>query len=321
MQSPAGNLLDRSPVSVARGPLINSFGDYLKRRFPYRVHKVTVDAGFTCPNRDGRRGRSGCSYCNNRSFNPNRRREVPAIASQIEAGKAVVERRTGAAHVLAYFQAYSNTYASLAELAACYDQALACPGVVGLDISTRPDCIDSSVIDLICGYRDRGYEIWLEIGLQSAHDETLRRIRRGHDFAEYRKAVRMIRARGLPVCTHLILGLPGENRDMMMQTLDRVIDAGADGVKFHPLHIVNRTLLAHEWRQGEITLLSRHDYVRLVCDMLERLPLRYVVHRLTGTASRAILLAPGWCEKKWSVINAIHAEMRRRGSRQGLLCQ
>jgi len=201
--------------------MINSFGYYLKQRFP---QKVTVDAGFTCPNRDGSKGRGGCSYCNNKSFSPNKRREVPAIVQQIEAGKAVVKKRTGATHVLAYFQAYSNTYAPISELADRYAQALACPDVVGLSISTRPDCIDAEAVDLLSSYRDQGYEIWLEIGLQSAHDVTLKRIRRGHDFATYAQAVRLIRARGLPVCTHLILGLPGENRDMMMQTLEQMMD-------------------------------------------------------------------------------------------------
>jgi len=298
-------------------PLINSFGYYLKQRFPQKVHKVTVDAGFTCPNRDGSKGRGGCSYCNNKSFSPNKRREVPAIEQQIEAGKAVVRKRTGATHVLAYFQAYSNTYAPLSELTDLYAQALACPDVVGLSISTRPDCIDAGVVDLLSSYRDQGYEIWLEIGLQSAHDVTLKRIRRGHDFTTYTQAVRLIRARGLPVCTHLILGLPDENRDMMMQTLERMMDTGTDGVKFHPLHIVRHTLLTHEWKQDPFPLLSQHEYVSLVCDMLERIPPRYVVHRLTGTASQDMLLAPSWCTKKWAVLNAIHAEMQRRGSHQG----
>jgi len=298
-------------------PLINSFGYYLKRRFPQKVHKVTVDAGFTCPNRDGSKGRGGCSYCNNKSFNPNKRREVPAIEQQIEAGKSVVRKRTGATHVLAYFQAYSNTYAPLSELVNTYEQALAHPGVVGLSIGTRPDCIDAGVVDMLGSYRDQGYEIWLEIGLQSAHDTTLKRIRRGHDFATYAQAVRLVRARGLPVCTHLILGLPGEDRRMMMQTLDRVMDTGTDGIKFHPLHIVRHTLLAHEWKREPFPLFSQHEYAGLVCDMLERIPTRYVIHRLTGTASRDMLLAPSWCAKKWAVINAIHTEMERRSSYQG----
>jgi len=298
-------------------PLINSFGYYLKRRFPQKVHKVTVDAGFTCPNRDGSKGRGGCSYCNNKSFNPNKRREVPSIEQQIETGKAVVKKRTGATRVLAYFQAYSNTYAPLSELADRYEQALACPDVVGLIIGTRPDCIDVEVVELLGSYRDKGYEIWLEVGLQSAHDVTLQRIRRGHDFATYAQAVRLIRARGLPVCTHLILGLPGENRSMMMQTLERMMDTGTDGIKFHPLHIVRHTLLTHEWKRELFPLLSQHEYVSLVCDMLERVPPRYVIHRLTGTASQDMLLAPSWCVKKWAVINAIHAEMKRRSSHQG----
>jgi len=261
-----------------RDVLINSFGYYLKRRFPQKVHKVTVDAGFTCPNRDGSKGKTGCSYCNNKSFNPNRRREIPSIAQQIEAGKAVVRKRTGATRVLAYFQAYSNTYAPISELADRYEQALACPDVIGLSIGTRPDCIDAGAVDLLASYRDRGYEIWLEIGLQSAHDITLQRIRRGHDFATYAQAIRLIRARGLPVCTHLILGLPGENHNMMMQTLDRMMEVGTDGMKFHPLHIVRHTLFAHQWKQEPFPLLSRHEYTGLVCDMLERIPPRHPWH-------------------------------------------
>jgi len=298
------------------GPIF-SFGDYLKQRFMAKTHKVTVNAGLNCPNRDGSRGRGGCIYCNNKSFNPNTRRDIPAISEQIEAGRRVVRRRTGATQVLAYFQAYSNTYASFDRLQFLYEQALRCPGVAGLVIGTRPDCVSEEVLDLLVSYQMRGHEIWLEYGLQSAHDETLVRINRGHTFAEYRRTIAMTRKRGLPVCTHLILGLPGEDREMMMATLAKVREVGTDGIKFHPLHVVRNTLLAHQWRRGEVRTLTQTEYVRIVCDMLERIPVRWVVHRLTGTASHDVLLAPAWCEYKWSAINAVYAEMARRGSRQG----
>ncbi len=298
------------------GP-IYSFGDYLKQHFEMRVHKVTVNADFSCPNRDGSKGHGGCIYCNNVSFNPNAERKAPDIAAQIETGRKIVKKRTGAVKVLAYFQAYSNTYASVERLRFLYEQALRCPDVVGLVIGTRPDCVAEEVLDLLASYQQRGYEVWLEYGLQSAHDETLHRINRGHTFAEYCDTVVATREWGLKVCTHLILGLPGEDRSMMLETLTRTQEVGTDGVKLHPLHVVRHTMLAHEWRKGGIELLTQPEYVSLVCDMLERMPASWVVHRLTGTASEDILLAPEWCAGKWAVINAIYAEMNRRGCSQG----
>ncbi|MCF7821411.1 MAG: TIGR01212 family radical SAM protein [Mariprofundaceae bacterium] len=298
------------------GP-IYSFGDYLKQRFAVKVHKVTVNADFTCPNIDGTRGRGGCIYCNNVSFNPNTQRKEPDIDAQIEAGRQIVRKRTGAGKVLAYFQAYSNTYAPIEKLQSLYEQALQCPDVVGLVIGTRPDCVAGEVLDLLASYQQQGYEIWLEYGLQSAHDETLERINRGHSFAEYRDTVIATRKRGLKVCTHLILGLPGEDRGMMLETLARVREVGTDGIKLHPLHVVRHTMLAYKWRKGDIHLLAQPEYVSLVCDMLERMPASWVVHRLTGTASEDLLLAPEWCVRKWAVINAVYAEMNRRGCRQG----
>ncbi len=298
------------------GP-IYSFGDYLKQRFDYQVHKVTVNADMGCPNRDGSKATGGCIYCNNKSFNPNRIRSTPDIESQIEAGKRVVRKRTGARKVLAYFQAYSNTYAALEYLEELYERALRHPGVVGLVIGTRPDCVSQKVLELLLSYQQRGFEVWLEYGLQSAHDSTLERINRGHGFAEYAETVCKTRALGLPVCTHLILGLPGEDEAMMMQSLKRTLEVGTDGLKFHPLHVVRQTKLAFEWKNGHVPLLDQRAYVSLVCDMLETVPVDCAIHRLTGTASTDILLAPDWCSRKWQVINAIYAEMKQRSSTQG----
>lgn len=296
---------------------IFTFGDYLKQRYPYKVHKVTVNAGLNCPNRDGSKGRGGCIYCNNKSFNPNARRSIPSIHDQIEAGRRVIRKRTGATRLLAYFQAYSNTYAAVEHLQFLYEQAMHCHGVIGLVVGTRPDCVGEEILDLLASYQKLGFEVWIEYGLQSAHDVTLARINRGHTFAEYRQAVQMTRVRGLPVCTHLILGLPGEDQQMMMASLEKVREVGTDGLKFHPMHVVRNTLLAYQWRKGGVQLLPQEKYVQLVCDMLERIPADWVVHRLTGTASREVLLAPDWCVHKWAVINSIYAEMQRRGSRQG----
>ena len=296
--------------------LVNTFGQDLKRRHGQRVHKVAVDAGFTCPNRDGSKGRGGCTFCNNASFSPNARHS-PAVGEQIAVGRAVIRRRTGARRFIAYFQAYTNTYADVTQLDRLYRAALAEPDVIGLSVGTRPDCVPPTVLDLLARYQDEGYEVWLELGLQSAFDETLERVNRGHDFAEYVTAVRAARSRGLNVCTHLIVGLPGEGPQHARETLARVLEHGTDGLKLHPLHVVKGTQLANQWRRGEYRPWALGDYVETAADLVERTPLEVVYHRLTGTASPTLLLAPDWCRHKWQVIDGIAATLLRRGSRQG----
>ncbi len=297
---------------------VNTFGRDLVRRYGERVHKLAINAAMTCPNRDGSKGRGGCSFCNNASFNPNAR-QAPSVSEQIESGRLVLRKRTGARRYIAYFQAYTNTYGDLARLSALYEEALAETDVLGLSIGTRPDCVPGEVLDLLAGYRARGYEVWLELGLQSAFDTTLARVNRGHGFAEYRSAVRSARSRGLPVCTHLILGLPGEGREEALASLDKVLELGVEGLKLHPLHVVKGTLLAKQWRRGEYRPLRFADYLAIAADLIERTPPEVVFHRVTGTASRDILLAPDWCSKKWAVLNGIENELRRRGSGQGAM--
>lgn len=283
---------------------VNTFGQAMLYRYGERVHKVAIDAGFTCPNRDGSIGRGGCTFCNNVSFSPNGRRP-DTIAEQIEAGRQVITKRTGAKKYIAYFQAYTNTYADVRELTRLYDEALEEPDVIGLDIGTRPDCVPDAVLDLLANYQQQGYEVWLELGLQSAHDKTLDHVNRGHGFAEYEHAVVRARSRGIKVCTHLILGLPGESTEHHMYSLKRVLQLGVDGLKLHPLHVVKGTQLANEWRRGEYQPLSMTDYVSDVVEMIKRTPDDVIFHRLTGTASADVLLAPEWCSKKWQVLNAI----------------
>ncbi len=273
-------------------------------RYGERVHKVAIDAGFTCPNRDGSIGRGGCTFCNNVSFSPNGRKP-DLIADQIESGRQVISKRTRAKKYIAYFQAYTNTYADVCELTRLYDEALEDPDIIGLDVGTRPDCVPDAVLDLLVLYQQKGYEVWLELGLQSAHDATLRHVNRGHGFSEYQQAIKRARSRGIKVCTHLILGLPGESTKHHLSSLERVLELGVDGLKFHPLHVVKGTKLANEWRRGEYQPMTMGDYVSDVVEMINQTPKHITFHRLTGTASSTILLAPQWCSKKWQVLNSI----------------
>ncbi len=299
---------------------VNTFGQDLLRRYGERIHKLTIHAGFTCPNRDGSKDRGGCTFCNNDSFSPNAR-DHSAVHAQLAKGREVVLKRTRARRYIGYFQAYTNTYADVQYLAQLYEEALRAPHIVGLSVGTRPDCVPHAVLELLASYQQRGFEVWLELGLQSAFDETLNRVKRGHGFAEYAAAVRAARAYGLPVCAHLIVGLPGEGRAHALESLAKVLALGVDGLKIHPLHVVRHTQLALQWRRGESPPLDLDDYIATACDLIERTPPEVVFHRVTGTAGADILLAPDWCDQKWLVINRITQEFHRRGSRQGSHCQ
>lgn len=295
-----------------------SFSDELKRRFGCRVQRLSVDAGFTCPNRDGSVGTSGCIFCGGNgsgSFGI-----VPglSVTAQLERSKEVMVRKYKAARFLAYFQSYSNTYAPVQRLRALYDEALAVPEVVGLVVGTRPDCLPPETVELLADYAGRTY-FWLELGLQSPLDRTLERIGRGHDLACFTAAVARCQARGIRLCVHLILGLPGESREEMLAGAQFLNDLGVDGVKLHLLHVMEGTPLAALYRAGAVRLMDRDEYVGVVCDFLERLDPRIVVQRLTGDGNRAELVAPLWSLRKFEVLNCIDRELERRGSRQGWL--
>ena len=295
---------------------VHTFGQYMLQRHGERVHKLTLNAGFTCPNRDGEKGIGGCTFCNNVSFSPMAKSHDP-IAGQLQAGREVVLKRTRAKRYIAYFQAYTNTYAEVAELRKLYDQALESHDVVGLSVGTRPDCVPPEVLELLREYQDQGHEMWLELGLQSASDEALAKVNRGHGFAEYKDAVTRARDLGLNVCTHLIVGLPGEGRREGVESLERVLELGVEGLKIHPLHVVKQTMLANQWRRGEYEPLTLEAYVAAVADMVERTPPEVVYHRVVGSAPLDILLAPKWCHGKWKMITAIEQEFARRGTVQG----
>ncbi len=296
------------------------FSEHLKKKFGGRVHKISVDAGFSCPNREATRAGSGCLFCDpGGSGAVGIARRLP-VAAQLEQGKEVMARKYKAERFLAYFQPFSNTFAPPGQLRACYDEALAVPGVVGLAVGTRPDCLPPGVLGLLAEYHRRTY-FWLELGLQSSHDASLVRIRRGHDYATFLAAYDAARERGLRICVHVILGLPGEDRDDMLATADELARLAVDGVKIHLLHVLAGTPLGELYRGGEIAVLDREDYVNLAVDFLERLHPDTLVQRLTGDGPRELLLAPLWSLNKWEVLNAIDAELERRGSRQGDRCR
>lgn len=211
--------------------LMHSFGSAMRNKYGEKVHKLALNASFTCPNRDGTKGIGGCTFCNNVSFSPNAK-EAPDLIGQIATGKRVVKKRTGAEKYIAYFQAYTNTYADIAYLKGLYDQALADEQVIGLSVGTRPDCVPEPVLELLADYQQQGFEVWLELGLQSAFNKTLDKVNRGHGFEEYVDAVKRARRYQLQVCTHLIIGLPGESETESLISLDRVIAEGTQGLNY-----------------------------------------------------------------------------------------
>jgi uncharacterized protein len=289
---------------------------FLRKRFGCKVHRVTIDAGFTCPNVDGTVAVGGCVYCDNRSFSPNRRLPRTGIREQVRRGIEILHARNGAERFLAYFQAATNTYAPAAKLKRLYDEALDHPQVVGLAVGTRPDCVPDDILDLLQAYARERY-VCLELGLQSIHDRSLDWMNRGHHYDAFVDAVKRCQGRGLDLCAHVILGLPGESRDDMMGTALALASLPVDGVKLHNLHVVIDTPLARDYRQGAVRLLERDEYIGVVCDFLERLPARVVIHRLTGDAPPDYLVAPLWCLDKPGLLQDIQAELTRRGTWQG----
>ena len=289
---------------------------YFRSLFGCRVQKITIDAGLSCPNRDGRISTGGCIYCNARGSGTGAFGRGLSITDQLLQGKSSLSRRYKAKKFIAYFQSFSNTYAPLEILRRMYDEALAVEDIVGLAIGTRPDCIDEAVLELLQSYASK-YLIWIEYGLQSARDKTLELINRGHDFRCFKNAVDLTLNRGIKVCVHVILGLPGETRSDMMHTAKSIADLGIDGIKLHLLYVVKGTRLEAIYRQGKYTCLEQEEYVDLVCDFLESIPPGMIVQRLTGDPHPQELVAPQWALKKGETLAKIRETLEKRDSRQG----
>lgn len=293
-----------------------ALSSHLRERFGAAVRSVTVDAGFTCPNVDGTVTTGGCVYCDNRSFSPNRRLPRTTITAQLDRGIAILSKRFGAERFIAYFQAGTNTHGSLDKLRRCYDEALAHPRILGLAIGTRPDSVPDEVLDLLQDYARR-VPVCLELGLQTIHDRSLDWMNRGHHVDVFYDAVSRCQGRGLELCAHVILGLPGESRDDMLATADILGGLPLDGVKIHNLYVVKDTPLEGMYRRGEVELLTLEGYVTLVCDFLERLSPHQVIHRLSGDAPKDYFVAPEWSLDKAALLRAIDLELKQRDSWQG----
>lgn len=290
---------------------------FFKTKLGYPVYKIPIDAGFSCPNRDGTTGNTGCSYCYNPSFSPFiGNKPVASIAEQIERGKT----KRSQVHYLAYFQSYTNTYGPIEQLKNLYDEALASSEIIGLSIATRPDCISEEILKLLENYAERCH-LWVEYGLQSAHDQTLERINRGHGSATFTDAVKLSQGRGIYICAHIILGLPGETKAMMLQTIDFLNCLNVDGVKFHHLQVINNTPLAGEYSRGQVRVFEKlQDYIPILCDCLERLSPGTAVHRLASqVTSKDFLIAPYWPESAGQIAAAVERELKNRGNYQGCL--
>jgi len=235
------------------------------------------------------------------------------------ASKSCAKKTDRAKRYLAYFQAYTSTYAEVETLRALYDEAVSQGNIVGLCVGTRPDCVPDAALDLLADYQARGFEVWLELGLQSAHDATLARINRGHGFAAYRDAVARAQARALKVCTHLIVGLPGETRPQILDTLNQVLELGVDGLKLHPLMVVRGSRMAAQYQRGEVLPSDLPTYAQLAADMIRHTPPEVVFHRVSATAQAPTLIAPDWCAPRWSAMQAIADRLSREGAQGSAL--
>lgn len=293
-----------------------TFSNYLKERFGESVYRVPIDAGFDCPNRDGTRAFGGCTFCDERGSGAPTIRGGLRVKAQLEEGISRINYRYGARKFLAYFQAFSNTYAPEGVLRALYEAALERDDVVGLCIGTRPDCVPDNVLDLLAELNAKTF-VWLEMGLQSIHNQTLDRINRAHTSEEFFDALARAKARNLNVAGHLIFGLPGETREMMLETVRKVALCDIDGIKIHQLCIYKGTPMEADFRAGNLAAFDEAEYVNLVCDTLELLPEEMVIMRLVAEGKKDEVVAPAWCLQKSWTIDKIDAEMARRATRQG----
>lgn len=314
--SPPGGLPDWRAAGLA----YYAYNFHLRTKFRKRVQKVSVDAGFTCPNVDGTVTIGGCNFCDNRSFSPSRRRPRIDILDQIDDGIRRLKWRYDCDDFIAYFQPATNTYAPVDRLRMLYETALSHPKVVGLAIGTRPDCVPEDVLDLLQELAGRTY-LSVEYGMQTMHDRSLQWMNRGHDHASFVDAVERSRGRGFEVCAHVILGIPGESHDDMLATARELAQLPVQAVKIHNLYAVKRTPLGEQVQQGAVKLMGRDDYVAAVVDFLELLPEWIVVERISGDAPPDYFVAPTWCLDKPAVKLAIEAEFQRRDTWQGRLCR
>lgn len=286
------------------GKRYHSLNYFLRNKFGEKIYKISLDGGFTCPNRDGKVSRGGCTFCSTRGSGDFAGSRILSITEQFEDRKKIMEKKWKDGKYIAYFQAYTNTYAPVEELKRKYEEALAQENVIALSIATRPDCLDEDVLDYLEELNKNIY-LWVELGLQTINDETGRNFNRGYDLKVFDKSLKELQKRKIEVVVHTIFGLPGETKEDMLKTINYVAHSGAQGIKFHLLHLMMGTKMVRQYESGELQLLSKEDYIDLICKGVSMLPEEMVVHRLTGDAPRESLIGPMWSLKKWEVLNDI----------------
>lgn len=294
------------------------FGDFLRERFPFKAQKIAINAGFTCPNRDGSKGRGGCTYCNNQTFNPGYCQTDKSVADQLAEGVRFFSRKYPEMRYLAYFQAYTSTYGEQERLERLYEEALSYPGVVGLVIGTRPDCVPDRLLDYLARLSEQVL-VLVEYGVESTLDRTLRRINRGHDFAEAEEAIRRTAARGIAVGAHLILGLPGESRDEILGHADRLSELPLTTLKLHQLQLIRHTRMALEFerRPEDFHLFTVDEYIDLAIDFIERLDPAIALERFVSQSPKELLIAPDWGLKNYEFTARVNRRLAERDSWQG----
>ncbi len=285
------------------------FGSWIREQFPYRVQKISIDAGFSCPNRDGRISSGGCTYCDNRTFNPSYCDRKKSITNQLNEGKAFFSRKYPDMKYLAYFQAFTNTYDSVEHLKAMYEEALQVEDVVGIVIGTRPDCVSDELLDYLAELNKQTF-VLVEYGIESANDETLKRINRGHDFACCREAVEKTHARGLLTGGHIILGLPGEDAEESLRQASVISSLPLDILKIHQMQIIRGTKLAEEYAEHPFHVYSVDEYIDLVVKYIGRLRKDLVLERFVSQSPANLLIAPKWGLKNYEFTNLLNNKLK-----------
>ena len=296
----------------------HSWNYALRQHFDGKIFKLVIDGGFDCPNRDGTVAHGGCTFCSvSGSGDMILAPEDPLPVQFQKEIQRMHQKWPDVERYIVYFQNFTNTHAPLAEIKARFEQVIHLPGVVGLSIGTRPDCLPDDVVEYLAELNKKLY-LWVELGLQTTFEETSRLINRAHDYQTYLDGVAKLRKHNINVCTHLINGLPGESADHMLKNVKRTIqDSDIQGIKIHLLHLMRNTRMLRDYHEGRLQLLSREEYIRITCDQLEMIPEEIIIHRLTGDAPRDSLVGPMWSLKKWETLNAIDQELARRHSYQG----
>jgi uncharacterized protein len=301
------------------GKPYNFFGDYLRKKYGKRLLKLPIDAGLGCPNRDGTISTGGCTFCSEYGSASPVLKGTRGIINQMERSLNSFIRTEQDTSYIAYFQSYTNTYGSIEKLRELYDTAISFPMVTGLMVGTRPDEVRDEVLELLAGYKKPGFELWLEIGMQSSHDKSLAFLNRGHSFNDVAQSVARASEKDIPVVVHVILGIPGESWGDIMATAKMISSMNVQGVKIHHLHVIKNTVLEQQYNGGLISLLPYREYISLVTDFMERLRGDIIIHRLSGDQLEEHLVAPKWGHQKGTIQRDIEGSFHARGTYQGFL--